>query len=661
MLVEPGFSAMIQESLRLQFVAGLILVLGVLIYLPGLSGPLLFDDRPALTGNPLVQIQGAVFDEWRVAALSSGSGPLRRPVAMLSFAANHAVAGDFSSFGLKAVNLGIHFAIAVLLYFLSLSILNVLAPETGLPTRRLVALIAAAIWLLHPLNVSTVLYAVQRMAQLSTLFVLAGLLVFMHYRQRWAQNGAATGEVLAAALWVLLLTLFAALSKENGALLPWLVIVLEVCIFRGMWSGRPSPFLARAGVGLLLLPVVLVLTILAVAPDSLVAGYASREFSLAERVLTQLRLLWRYLGWIVLPNINDMGFQHDDIALSTSLFVPWTTFLALVSWVVLLAAAIGFRRRYPLLLLAVLFYLVGHSLESSVVPLEMVYEHRNYLPGTLVCLCLAYSIIVPISNSAAISVWYPLAGVLAILCLLLFVRVQNWSDELLLARSNQANHPESSRSNYFYANALLRHYRRSEERGLSDSARAESMLLSRHYFERMYQSNERDVAALVLLYYLDSVHFTELQEQVDWLAELDKLLESRIMQPSDWNALQMLFGIFSAEADQTDASRVNGLLDKLAKRYPDSVRVLRYRYQYLSAAGADSSQLLPLLERGQEAAPGDAWFYRHLIYEMSRAQDIPGMYRYAGLWLLHDSKRYHLHQVKTLFASAESVPEATGD
>ena len=92
---------------------------------------------------------------------------------------------------------------------------------------------------------------------------------------------------------------------------------------------------------------------------------------------------------------------------------------------------------------------------------------------------------------------------MAILCLLLFVRVQTWSDELMLSRINLAQHPKSSRSNYFYANALLRHYRRSEERGLSDRERNESLLLSRHYFERMYQTNERDVAALVMLFYLD--------------------------------------------------------------------------------------------------------------------------------------------------------------
>ncbi len=647
---------MMRQTTRFKWLAGLVLLLGILLYLPGLSGPLLFDDKPALTVNPLVQIQGGVFDEWRAAALSSSSGPLRRPIAMLSFAANHAIAGDFSPFSLKAVNLGIHVAAAILLYFLCLSILDELAMGRDKQARRLVALTAAAIWLLHPLNVSTVLYAVQRMAQLATLFVLVGLLLFMHYRRRWARAGASSGEVLAAALWLLLLTMWAALSKENGALLPWLCIVLEVCVFRGKWSGQHCRWLGRAGWIVLLLPVALVLLVLAVVPDTLVAGYAGREFTLEERVLTQARLLWRYLGWLVLPNINDMGFQHDDIVLSTGLFAPWTTLAALLGWVVILGATVALRRRFPLLLLAVLFFLVGHGMESSVWPLEMVYEHRNYLPGTMVCLVLAAAIVIPATGSKNVSVYYPIFGVLAVLGLLLFVRVQYWSDELALSRSNVARHPESSRSNYFYANALLRHYRRGEQRGLSDSERAESLLLSRHYFERMYQTNDRDVAALAMLYYLDSRRFTRLQEQVDWLAALDELLDSRRLQASDWNALAMLFEVFAAESDRTDEATALELLDKLAKRYPESLDVLRYRYNYLSARGGDQAYLLSLLQAGQELAPADPWFYQRLIYEYSLYSDFRNMYRYARLWLQNDANRYHLHEIKRLF-DAPGLPE----
>ena len=109
---------MMQPAKRLSIFAMLLVVLGGLSYWPGLAGPLLFDDRPALTANEQVKIDGSVFDEWRTAALSSNSGTLRRPVSMLSFAANHAVAGGFVPAYVKATNLVIHLAMGALLYYL---------------------------------------------------------------------------------------------------------------------------------------------------------------------------------------------------------------------------------------------------------------------------------------------------------------------------------------------------------------------------------------------------------------------------------------------------------------------------------------------------------------------------------------------------------------
>ena len=113
-----------QAATRLTLFAALLVLLGGLIYWQGLAGPLFFDDAPALTANELVQIDGTVWDEWRTAALSSNSGTLRRPLSMLSFAANHAAAGGFVPAQVKATNLLIHIGIAVLLYYLFQSVIT---------------------------------------------------------------------------------------------------------------------------------------------------------------------------------------------------------------------------------------------------------------------------------------------------------------------------------------------------------------------------------------------------------------------------------------------------------------------------------------------------------------------------------------------------------
>ncbi|MDE0952819.1 MAG: hypothetical protein OSA45_16295, partial [Halioglobus sp.] len=199
--------------------AAVVALACMLAYGQALNGPLFFDDVPNLLDNRLVQIDGGALDDWRVAALSSGAGLFYRPVSMLSFAINHAVSGALSPFSLKATNLAIHLMIGALVYFFTLALLAAPAlriHRLAANQRPMVAVIAASIWLLHPIHVTTVLYAVQRMAQLSTLFTLAGLLVFVRYRLRWAGSGASPGEVIAAFIWLVLLGLLAVLSKENG-------------------------------------------------------------------------------------------------------------------------------------------------------------------------------------------------------------------------------------------------------------------------------------------------------------------------------------------------------------------------------------------------------------------------------------------------------------
>jgi protein O-mannosyl-transferase len=223
-----------------------------------------------------------------------------------------------------------------------------------------------------------------------------------------------------------------------------------------------------------------------------------------------------------------------------------------------------------------------------------------------------------------------------------------------LSSTNLAQHPESSRSNYFHANALLRQYRRADILDLSERERSDSLLLSRHYFERMYQTNNRDIAALVMLFYLDSQFFTEMQDRVDWLAKLDELLETRKLQASDWNALGTLFDIFAANSDVASDSEIVSLLDKLSSRYGESDDVLRYQYLYDASRDTASPQLLATLKKAQLLAPESTWIYYYLLYESGRADDVAGLYEYARLWMLHDPGRLWLLQLKRLFLDSDS-------
>ena len=101
------------------------------------------------------------------------------------------------------------------------------------------------------------------------------------------------------------------------------------------------------------------------------AGYELRSFTLLERLLTEARVLWFYLGLIVLPRFEAFGLYHDDISLSTGLLMPWTTLPALLGLAGLVGIAWHVRNRAPLLAFGIAWFLIGHSLESTVLPLEI--------------------------------------------------------------------------------------------------------------------------------------------------------------------------------------------------------------------------------------------------------------------------------------------------
>jgi len=335
--------------------------------------------------------------------------------------------------------------------------------------------------------------------------------------------------------------------------------------------------------------------------------------------------------------------------------------VALAGWLLALGVALALRRRYPLLLLGLMFYLVGHSMESSVLPLEMVYEHRNYLPSILIILALAVALVLPARQSRRVAIRYPVAGVLVVLCALLFVRVQTWSDELSLAHADAVNHPESARSNYFYARALLRRYERRAELGLSEQEAGDTLLLSRHYYERMYQADRRQVGSLVMLYYLDSLFFQELGQQGNWLDELEALLLNKTLQASDWNALNALVDCLESGICDAGRERVLVLLDRLAARYPTSGYVLRQRYRYLAATGAAPGELLPIVQQAQAIAPAASWVYPYILAEQARAGRVADMYESALLWMSNDPRRYSRLSLKSMFVAPERAGVATDE
>ena len=541
---------------------------------------LIFDSQVVIQANEAIQISGARLDDWRGAALSTRSGPLGRPLSMLSFTINYLIAGEISPIQVKVGNALIHLLLGCVIAFFTYTITRS-SPVLGWNRQRAlsIAFLASAVWLLHPLHVSTVLYAVQRMTQLSALFQMLGLSIFFYYRSQWLLAAPSLTELSRTGLGLLLFTLLAAFSKENGLLLPWLVIATEICLFRFRIAGAVSPGLRRLGLCVLLLPLIAVLLRFAWDPAWLSQSYIHREFTLLERLLTQTRVLWHYLGWLVVPNGASMGFYNDDIAWSRSLLEPLTTVFALLAWLLVSGLAWAWRDKLPLLGFALLWYLVAHSMESSIIALEMVFEHRNYLPYVGPAIFLAGLLW---SEQAAIKSYRPLiAGVfLLVLAAGLFLRSSYWSDEKRLAEYHYRHHPQSLRSHFHLASTY-------QQAGL-DAADAE---LQQRYYAAARELSQRaldlrpdSIPALVLLAYFDGNSSAPGDAQ-RWYEALDLAVARPVLSVSDAMFLEFQNACVMDRTCLPPATGQLVLLQRLARLHPEKA-ILRYQLvRYCLAEG----------------------------------------------------------------------------
>lgn len=519
--------------------ATLWLTLGA--YSFGLNGGFLFDDWVNIVENEKLHVSTLAYDPMVTASLSSHSGPLRRPVSMFSFALNHLTAG-LDPYYFKLTNIIIHLLNGVSLFILSLLILRTHQEryKTAVTYQhiQIVSWAICAVWLLHPLNLTSVLYVVQRMTSLSAFFTIWGLIVYFYGRRQICQNQSSFSGIFYIILGLLLFGGLAVLSKESGLLLVAFMFVCE-WVFFGFKArtGAGRKFIIGLNALTVILPVIALLFYYGFNIDRLVQSYGYRNFTLSERLLTESRVLWFYLWMIVLPNISQMGLFHDDIELSKGWFEPLLTLPSVLGLIVLLILAVTQRKRAPILSFGILFFLAGHCMESTFIPLEITHEHRNYLPAFGVIFVVFYYLFHPVLlNKLSKSGVTILAGsILALLVVSTSVRAHNWSNSLELALVNVRHHPASVRSNLFAGSMLSQFggYMHNVQ-AVGESANEYSKQ-ARYYFSQAARLETTNVTSRFALLLLDDHEGKPVNPQL--LQTLMQQLETGKLHASTTNAL----------------------------------------------------------------------------------------------------------------------------
>ena len=368
-----------------------VLGLAYWAYSPGLTGDFHFDDYPNL--GKLGEYGGVTSLDTLLAYLKSGiAGPTGRPISLLSFLLD---ADDWPASPRRFLrtNILIHLLNGLALCWAVLILLRNSDNPQLRAKATLTAVLTTSVWLLHPYLVSTTLYAVQRMTQLSSLFSLLGLVVYLKGRESLRRK---EGQRTTALLWtiaaVVAATALSTLSKENGILLPLLILVVEGLAVRALWGRDGNDGVPQAWLhALLVLPGLVVVGYLISRGVStgLFEPSQVRPFTLAERLLTQPRVIFEYLSNLLVPRPWYPGLFREHYPISHSLTEPPFTGAYLLALAALPLLALSLRRKAPLVATGVLFFLVGHLVESSTIMLELFFDHRNYLPSVFLFLAPA--------------------------------------------------------------------------------------------------------------------------------------------------------------------------------------------------------------------------------------------------------------------------------
>lgn len=405
---------------------------------PGLSGRFLFDDYPNIVTNERIHADSLDLASLKTASGAYEGGWWGRPLATMSFAVDHVVGGR-DPFHYKLTGLGVHLINTLLVFLLVSRLLH--TPGVTTPWGSRTALVVAFAWAIHPLQVSSVLYVVQRMETLSLSFVLLALLAYHIGRARQIEGKPGWLLVLAS----IPVAALGLLSKETAALFPFYVLAMELTVL-GFRAAAPSvPILLKRAFasGLVVGALIFIVLMPRIASE---AAYEVRDFTAWERVLTQMRVLPMYLGQILLPVPSSMTFYYDALPVSRGILSPPGTLLGAMALAALAAGAWRFRRSHALASLGLMWFFAAHLLTSNVINLEMAFEHRNYfaLLGVLLVILDAAAAVSRRLRPASLGL--STGAALSLLLFLCVLRSATWGSPLHLAMEHVSNNPASARA-----------------------------------------------------------------------------------------------------------------------------------------------------------------------------------------------------------------------
>lgn len=424
------------------FLSLIVALLTALPFLAGLPGDFVLDDIPNIVNNDDLQLKSFDVDQLATIATAPQISGSLRVVPTLTFALDYLRAGSFDPATFKTTNILIHALTACALAWFFHALL--LATRVSATRAQWAAPALALAWALHPLQVSSVLYVVQRMQTMGTLFLVLALLAYLQARRaQIAGNPGRTGLLVSMLLWVVAMG-----CKEDSILLPAYTLALELTVLRFGAADTGLATRLRRGYLIATLAGAAAYALWLIPNHWHWEAYPARDFSTPERLLTQARVLCLYLWQILVPLPSHMPFYYDGLPPSRGLLQPWTTLPAIAALLALLALAWRLRAPWPLFSLGVLLFFGAHFITSNVIGLELAFEHRNHFAligavlavGSLLAHAGARLRLRPAAQSSLYVILLITLGSATL------VRAHSWADKLAFARISTELAPHSARA-----------------------------------------------------------------------------------------------------------------------------------------------------------------------------------------------------------------------
>ena len=360
----------------------LLMLVVAALYAQTLHHSFHFDDKSAIWENQVI-LTGLTWANLKDIFSHN------RPIAIFSFALNYYF-GGLETLSYHLVNITIHAVNAILLYFFIKFTLRVSSTVTE-ETRRPIAFFTALLWAVHPLQVQSVTFIYQRMNSLATMFFLGAMLCYVGARRPPKPQSRWLLTTMCVCFGMLAVS-----TKENTAILPAAFLFYELYFFRDFDLGwlRCKAVMIIGGFFAALVCLVPFLYLGKTMVWELLRGgwgYSNWNFTMGQRLLTEARVVIYYLSLFLFPDPERLNLDHD-FTISTSLLSPPTTLFSLLALLAIAGWAVAWARRERLFSFCILWFFLCLAIESSFIGLEIIYEHRMYLPSMLTCLLLVLAL-----------------------------------------------------------------------------------------------------------------------------------------------------------------------------------------------------------------------------------------------------------------------------